>query len=432
MPEKHAVTVLLSTVGNRDPHALDSGTEGSIITLTRKLQPDIVCLFPTAAQPLDNCSSTEDCAERTRAVIKEISPAALVLLRPLNLPDPTDYNKILRLLESEIAAMQKTLSESRQQAFGYHINLSSGTPQMQTCWLLLINGGRIKARVWQVRDPKWNTDRCRLIETEFIEEQNKMSRAQRFFHSYLFKAAQDELELLAAGTYLAGRAYLAEAMSELCHAYLLWDLFQHEKALKLVKKSYEAIKRFPEFKEINNRLAEQTDVLQQIVQSGKSETEISLLDLYHNAARRKSSGQFADCLARFIRLHEGCYYYYFRQALRINPTDSLGRQPKWVKDLTKTQGNFLSLTEWRNIAARQNLKDPVSPHLEEEIRRFRQQRNQSIAAHGMGSVTEEEAAESIKLASNFLLTFFPELNPDNYCFSEKALDELSRLLFKAL
>ncbi len=432
MTEKKTFTVLLSAVGNRDPFAAETGTEGSIVTLARQLQPDILFLFPTGAQPLDNISHTEENAEKTRVVIKEIFPKAEVFLRPLNLPDPTDHNRILHLLESEIASLQNTLVPSRHKTYNYHINLSSGTPQMQTCWLLLINGGRIKARAWQVRDPRWNTERCLLVETEFIEEQNKISRARRFFSAYLFKGAQDELELLAAGTYLPRRAYLAEIMANFCQVYLFWDLFQHEMALTLIRKIHDAMKRFPEFKEINYRLANQTDVLKQIVKSGARETEINLLDLYHNAVRRKNNGQFVDCLTRFRRLHEGCYNLYFHQKLEVNTAESLSKQPKWVRDSVRTQALFLGLADWRKIADQKGLKDPVPYDLETEIKKFNQQRNQSIAAHGMGSVTGEEAESAIKLARKILAAFFPEMDLDNYCFGEKALDELSGFLFQAL
>ena len=120
-------TILLSNVGNRDPYALDSQTEGSIITLTRLILPDIVYLFPTAMQPLGNYSNTEDNAERARIAIKEILPAAQVFLRPLDLPDPTDYHRILNELDREVASLQETLKASRRQFFEYHVNISSGT-----------------------------------------------------------------------------------------------------------------------------------------------------------------------------------------------------------------------------------------------------------------------------------------------------------------
>lgn len=130
---------------------------------------------------------------------------------------------------------------------------------------------------------------------------------------------------------------------------------------------------------------EQIETLEKILQSKGAEREINLVDLYHNAVRRKNSGQYVDCLARFRRLHEGCYFFQLRQSLKINPADAYGRQPKWIREqFNKTNYAFISLHEWRSFARRQKLEDPVSSYLEEEIRKFNQQRNQSIAAHGMG------------------------------------------------
>lgn len=439
-PETTVVKVLLSMVGNRDPYAAcaQTGTqsEGSILTLSRHIQPEIVFLFPSAAQLSEIAANTQKNAEKTREAMVALYPAVKVLLYPLDLPDPTDYRKVLQQMEETVASVRQQMQKVPGSKVEYHINISSGTPQMQACWLLLINGGRLKAKVWQVIAPQWQEGteiRCRVVETEFVEEQNKISRAQNFFISCYFKAAQDELELVALATYLPQRAFIAEEMAKVCEAYHHWDLFQHEKAQSLLTGTFERLSRFPEISQLNNKFKAQIETLCSIISSREKENETNLLDLYHNAQRRKSARQHVDCLARFRRLYEGCQNHFLRNELQIEPTQRYRNQPPWVKEIVQKHPDAnLSLFDWEKVLTTKKKRFPLPGHLINEIREYNEKRNKSIVGHGMGSVSEEDAQLAMKLARNILQGFFGSLGLDTYTFCETELNKIKTLIFKAI
>ncbi|MEW5920391.1 MAG: RNA repair transcriptional activator RtcR family protein [Bacillota bacterium] len=441
MPLETAPTkVLLSMVGNRDPYAACTQTgslsEGSILTLCRHIQPDIVFLFPSAAQLAEKTSNTQVNAEKTREALLVLWPDIKVLLYPLGLPDPTDYRQVLHLMEQMVGSVRQQAQKELGLKVEYHINISSGTPQMQACWLLLVNGGRLKAKVWQVIAPQWQKGpeaRCRVVETEFVEEQNKISRVQNFFANYYFKAAQDELELLALSTYLPQRAFLAEEMAKVCEAYHHWDLFQHEKAQSLLTDVSKNLSRFPDMSQLNNKFKAQIETLQLIISSRDKESEINLLDLFHNAQRRRSAQQYVDCLARFKRLYEGCQNFFIRSELQIDPTPKYRNQPHWVKEIVQKQPDaYLVLSDWERILMAKKKRFPVSEHLANEIREYNEKRNKSIVGHGMGSVREEDAQLAMKLARKILQGFFGHLELDTYSFGEAELNKIKNLIFKAI
>lgn len=424
-----ALKILLSAVGNRDPLAPDQ-TEGSIVTACRHIQPDIVFLFPTAAQPIPNHSSTEENAYKTKEFLQKILPQTKIYIRMLDLPDPTDYHTILKLLEKEVLSVQESLRHSQTE---YHISISSGTAQIQACWLLLVNSGRIKARVWQVLGPQWSADkesRCRIIETGFMEEQNKINRAKEYFDLGMFKAAQDELELLALTTYMPERATKAELFSQLCGAYHDWDLYLHKDARTKLQKLLGEIKRFHGMEQLVSILSSQLNALEEIVEANYVECETNLLDLLHNADRRRKNGQYADCLARFSRIYEGCYYYLVSRHLNIDPHKNLNQQPEWVQKIIQKSGH-LTIYDCAELLKRHNLKF-IPENLFNDLNAFKAQRNHSIIAHGMGAVEKEDANRAVKLIKKLFERIFSDVDIDAYCFSLKSLATVSEIMFKMI
>ena len=68
--------------------------------------------------------------------------------------DPTDYEALYELMQHHSLEI---LTEHGDKA-DYSIATSSGTPQMQTCWLLLVLGGIMPARLVQVTPPHKQRD----------------------------------------------------------------------------------------------------------------------------------------------------------------------------------------------------------------------------------------------------------------------------------
>ncbi len=130
---------LLSFVGFHDPYgdsAIEDAREvGPVLHMLRCRAFDRVVLFetPKVAQR----------ARDTEAEIKRLWPKIAVETRSLDrLDDPTDHIAILRYLRGFI----REILDERPDA-EYSVSISSGTPSMHACWLLLAAEGALPARL---------------------------------------------------------------------------------------------------------------------------------------------------------------------------------------------------------------------------------------------------------------------------------------------
>lgn len=136
--------VLLTFVGKRDPRWEDARTgerrDGPILSLLSVKRFDRVEIFYNA-QTRKNAFATEQALADSGAII---SPRDL----PLN--DPTDYINILRGLRRHLHEIMQEFPEA-----DFFIAEASGTPQMQSSWLLLAACGFITAKILQARPPEY-------------------------------------------------------------------------------------------------------------------------------------------------------------------------------------------------------------------------------------------------------------------------------------
>jgi transcriptional regulator with GAF, ATPase, and Fis domain len=138
--------VLLTFTGFHDPFATSSATgemrAGPILTVVAERSFDRVYLFSTP--------KAAEISEKTAAAITERHPGVRVEVLEVPLKDPTNYLGILRQLRSHF----KKLNVSHPDA-EYSISVSSGTPHMHACWLLLAASGEIPATILQSTPPEF-------------------------------------------------------------------------------------------------------------------------------------------------------------------------------------------------------------------------------------------------------------------------------------
>lgn len=115
---------------------------GPVLTVVAERSFDRVYLFSTP--------KTADISEKTADAIKERHPAVETTILEVPLKDPTNYLGILRQLRRHF----KTLNASHPEA-EYSISVSSGTPHMHACWLLLAASGEIPAAILQSTPPEF-------------------------------------------------------------------------------------------------------------------------------------------------------------------------------------------------------------------------------------------------------------------------------------
>jgi sigma54-dependent transcription regulator len=138
--------VLLSFTGFHDPFAASAATgemgARPVLTVVAERVFDRVYLFTTP--------KVAEISERTAEAISERHPGVKVVILDVPLKDPTNYLGILRQLRSHF----KTLNASHHDA-EYSISVSSGTPHMHACWLLLAARGEIPATILQSTPPEF-------------------------------------------------------------------------------------------------------------------------------------------------------------------------------------------------------------------------------------------------------------------------------------
>lgn len=115
---------------------------GPILTVVAERPFDRVYLFTTP--------KAAELSEQTAAVIHERHPGVSVKVLEVPLKDPTNYLGILRQLRSHFKQIHSTHPEAE-----YSISVSSGTPHMHACWLLLAASGEIPAKILQSNPPEF-------------------------------------------------------------------------------------------------------------------------------------------------------------------------------------------------------------------------------------------------------------------------------------
>ncbi|MCH2207980.1 MAG: RNA repair transcriptional activator RtcR family protein [Lentisphaerales bacterium] len=148
--------ILLSFVGFHDPFAKSAidGVEspGPILTVAENMAFDKVILFSTRG--------SQERAEMTQDALISRLPNCDINLCPLAIGDPTNYLIIIREMREFLKSFM--LEHSKDEFF---ISVSSGTPQIHACWLLLTSSGELPAEVLQTRAKKFVSDEAPLIKS---------------------------------------------------------------------------------------------------------------------------------------------------------------------------------------------------------------------------------------------------------------------------
>ncbi len=136
--------VLLTFVGSRDPFRDEAAglDDGPLLSLLAVERFDVVHLFYNNDVYLRRASRLLEELQR-RPATPEVS------YEEIEVDNPTDYESLYVCMQHrglEIIERHGVDAE-------YFVSMSSGTPQMQTCWLLLVLGGVLPARLLQIDPP---------------------------------------------------------------------------------------------------------------------------------------------------------------------------------------------------------------------------------------------------------------------------------------
>ncbi|MGB9803130.1 hypothetical protein [Desulfofundulus sp.] len=425
--------MMFSFVGEQDPFSEKTGEEGSVVTLCRHLNPNVVYLFPTAAG-YGVKSETQTNADFTREwILKEVGVDIGVFIKPLALNDPTDYSSILPRVRKEVGEVLTALAG---QEVEIHLNCSSGTPQLKSTWIILANAGLFRnCHLWQVSNPLYaDGKRVKEIEVTFLEEENIISRLNRYCREFLFQRMAEEAWRLQQISIYSYRRDKAALVQRIFLAYQSWDLIRYNDAYQRLNSVLSEIINTRDLRDLAALLERQVRVLKLLKANTERETYENLIDLYFSARRRFIRGDYTDTLARFWRIYEGTLYKQLREKYGIEPAElSRSTDTNNLEIIKKYASNH----PWElspnikklgihasEIVLEKIFKDKTYSRLIETVftaRRgssfqklklgtlldeLRDRRNYSIVAHGMKPVSEEDAENSLAVLEEVFKVFF--------------------------
>ena len=154
--------VLLTFTGFHDPFASTVVEKrmqaGPILSLADAIRFDRISLFDTPG--------TVENTKGTVATLREIHPNLRVEVHSApELTDPTDHLRILAFLRKTVPAVLKASPDAE-----FFISISSGTPSMHACWLLLVADGTIPARIIYGHPPRHAEDDYRVSEVDLSSD----------------------------------------------------------------------------------------------------------------------------------------------------------------------------------------------------------------------------------------------------------------------
>lgn len=148
---KNQTQILLSFVGSNDAGKLKGNNDGAILSaLTNQKFDEVILLWNKSGSKEFDYSAISNYLKNE---IKKRKLARKTEIVELPIKDVTDHNQIYPLLKTYIDTLNK--SEGKI----YTAAISSGTPAMQVCWILLSESGDFsetnKLNLIKVKDPKF-------------------------------------------------------------------------------------------------------------------------------------------------------------------------------------------------------------------------------------------------------------------------------------
>jgi transcriptional regulator with PAS, ATPase and Fis domain len=177
--------ILFSFIGSHDKPSSASALEGEvelgpIVSVIEDRRPDVAWLLVTP--------NYSDIAKEIEADIKARFPKTEVRLKEVGLKDPTNHLGILSQLRKQAGMVRKEFPDAE-----YGVFLTSGTPAMHACLLLLVASGEFPARLFistPSRFLKKDQDRIREVDptnstfpeiksfTEPVDDEEELDWAQ--------------------------------------------------------------------------------------------------------------------------------------------------------------------------------------------------------------------------------------------------------------
>ncbi len=156
--------ILLSYVGNHDDLAGNHQGYGAIVDIFRNYSSQLHRVFLLATPTTDRANYV-NIANDNADLIRKYKPEVKIDIIKVDLPNPIDYDLVYPITLDTIL---KIMDENDLRDSEKIINITSGTPTMAACWILLQQSGLIpKARLVQSFEKKYSKDGQTTREVNF-------------------------------------------------------------------------------------------------------------------------------------------------------------------------------------------------------------------------------------------------------------------------
>jgi len=149
--------IYFTFIGNHDQ--IEPGQPyGAALTifLQYKAEVERIYLFVTPAKS-QAAVNYEEIARKTKAIMEQDKPGLVVELITMDFQNPIDYDLVYPVM---LDVTQKVLEDAQVKTAAKIINITSGTPTMTACWVLLQKSGLIpNARLVQSFETKFARER---------------------------------------------------------------------------------------------------------------------------------------------------------------------------------------------------------------------------------------------------------------------------------
>ncbi|MEP0862627.1 MAG: hypothetical protein HRF52_14430 [Ignavibacterium sp.] len=143
--------ILLSFIGSNDAGKLNDKPDGAILTALKNEEFDRVQLLWNKGKV--GHISYQKISDYLMKEIRQRKLASKINSTEIPIEDVTDHNSIYKLLKSFTDSLDKS------EKLTYTAAISSGTPAMQVCWILLAESGDFSEsnplRLIKIKDPKF-------------------------------------------------------------------------------------------------------------------------------------------------------------------------------------------------------------------------------------------------------------------------------------
>jgi len=131
-------SILITFVGSHDPCNPD-GSEGPILSFVNTRSFQKIYLFYNDVEFLRRAREIE-------RIVHNKSGEVSIEYAAIEVESPIDYETLFREMSKKLATIEK---ENKDKDARYYILTDSGTPQMQTCWVLIVFSGLFDAELIQ-------------------------------------------------------------------------------------------------------------------------------------------------------------------------------------------------------------------------------------------------------------------------------------------